>query len=89
MSQAGGTDRLRDDYLTTPDPQRLSPHHPMRAEILKGHTAAVQSGRPTYRDPVSGLSVLTAAFLASRGYCCASGCPHCPFIGAAPEQKNV
>jgi hypothetical protein len=89
MSEGDGVDPLRDDYLNTPAPQRLSPQHPMRTEILAGHTAAVQAGRPTYRDPVSGLSVLTAAFLASRGYCCASGCRHCPFIGANPEQKNV
>jgi hypothetical protein len=39
----------------------------------------VRAGVPTYRDPVSGLQVFTAATLASRGYCCESGCRHCPY----------
>jgi hypothetical protein len=26
-----------------------------------------------------GLFVFTAAFLRRRGYCCASGCRHCPY----------
>lgn len=27
----------------------------------------------------NGLMVLTARFLLNRGYCCNSGCRHCPF----------
>jgi hypothetical protein len=27
----------------------------------------------------NGLMVLTAAFLRKRGYCCGSGCRHCPY----------
>ncbi|MCE3008641.1 MAG: DUF5522 domain-containing protein [Bacteroidetes bacterium] len=26
-----------------------------------------------------GLMVLTAEYLARRGYCCGSGCRHCPY----------
>jgi len=40
---------------------------------------AVASREPSYRDPVSGLAVFTAAFLAERGWCCGSGCRHCPY----------
>ena len=40
----------------------------------------MERNAPVYADPVSGLSVFTAAFLASRGYCCESGCRHCPYI---------
>ncbi|MDP4649222.1 MAG: DUF5522 domain-containing protein [Ilumatobacteraceae bacterium] len=43
------------------------------------HREAITRRRPTYRDPLSGYSVFTAKFLADRGYCCASGCRHCPF----------
>jgi hypothetical protein len=43
------------------------------------HEAAVVAANPSYRDPVSGYSVFTAAFLAARGYCCSSGCRHCPY----------
>ena len=44
------------------------------------HAAAVSANIPYYLDPDSGLSVFTAAFLAERGYCCDSGCRHCPFL---------
>jgi hypothetical protein len=27
----------------------------------------------------NGLMVLTAHFLLKRGYCCGSGCRHCPY----------
>lgn len=74
--------RRRADHLRTPHPSRLSPTHPQGAEILARHAAAVEAGLPVYRDPVSGLSVLTADFLARRGYCCESGCRHCPYVGA-------
>jgi hypothetical protein len=40
----------------------------------------VADGLPCYLDPDTGLTVFTAAFLAERGYCCESGCRHCPFV---------
>ena len=72
---------LRDDWRSVPHPRRLSEHHPHRAEILQRHDAAIGRKVPVYTDPISGLSVFTAEFLASRGYCCESGCRHCPYIG--------
>lgn len=30
-------------------------------------------------EPGTGLMVLTAAYLAKRGYCCESGCRNCPY----------
>jgi hypothetical protein len=33
----------------------------------------------------NGLMVLTAHFLKKRGYCCDSGCRHCPYPG---ENEN-
>ena len=71
---------LRDDWREVPHPRRLSEHHPHHAEILERHAAAVANGLPVYSDPVSGLSVFTAEFLARRGYCCESGCRHCPYV---------
>jgi hypothetical protein len=71
---------LRDQYLASPHPQRLSPRHRRFAEILARHATAVADGEPCYVDPDTGLSVFTAAFLAERGYCCDSGCRHCPFV---------
>ncbi len=73
---------LRPDHLARPHPARLSPAHPRYGEIMARHERAVVIGSPSYRDPVSGFLVFTAAFLAGRGACCTSGCRHCPFTGA-------
>ena len=70
---------LRDEYLEQPHVKRLSPRHPRFAEIMARHSEAVAAGDPCYEDPATGLSVFTAEFLAERGYCCDSGCRHCPF----------
>ena len=51
-------------------------------EVIERHRAACDARLPSYRDPTSGLQVMTAEFLASRGYCCESGCRHCPYFGA-------
>lgn len=74
-----GSWRLRPDGLTTARPGRLPPSDRHRVAVEAAHEAAVSSGSSTYRDPVSGLSVFTALFLAERGYCCQSGCRHCPY----------
>lgn len=66
--------------LGEPHPSRLPDTHPARAAVLAAHDAALASGEPGYTDPVSGLFVLTAAYLAERGTCCDSGCRHCPYV---------
>jgi Family of unknown function (DUF5522) len=71
---------LRDEYLERPHPQRLLPQHHRFGEIMARHASAVAAGEPCYLDPSTRLSVFTAAFLADRGYCCDSGCRHCPFV---------
>ena len=71
---------LRPAWDTAPHPQRLAPGHARRDEILARHEAAVAARQPVYADPTSGLSVFTAVFLARRGYCCNSGCRHCPYV---------
>lgn len=72
---------MRDDWRV-PHPSRLASADPHREEILQRHDRACRSCLATYADPVSGLSVFTAEFLARRGWCCESGCRHCPFVGA-------
>ena len=71
---------LADRPLDEPHPDRLSPTRPDRDEIIAAHREALRAGADTYVDPGSGLTVLTAAFLARRGYCCDSGCRHCPYL---------
>jgi hypothetical protein len=72
--------QFRDQYLERPHRRRLSPGDAYFAEIMSRHSDAVSKGEPCYIDPTTGLSVFTAAFLADRGYCCDSGCRHCPYI---------
>jgi hypothetical protein len=43
------------------------------------HAQAISDGEDGYLDPATGLFVLTADFLARRGYCCGNGCRHCPY----------
>ncbi len=43
------------------------------------HDEANRAGHDGYIDPESGLFVMTAAYLQSRGACCDSNCRHCPW----------
>lgn len=46
------------------------PSQPQNAELQEGLDYYVENG----------LYVFTAAFLLKRGYCCESGCRHCPYL---------
>jgi hypothetical protein len=67
--------------LTVPADDRLPADTAGRDEMLSAHAAAIESGEVGYIDPISGLFVLTARFLADRGTCCERGCRHCPYDG--------
>jgi hypothetical protein len=47
------------------------------AERPKAEKEKFTEGRDYYFE--DGLMVLTAHFLRKRGYCCGSGCRHCPY----------
>jgi hypothetical protein len=66
--------------LLVPHRRRLSPNHPLYDEIIAAHTEAIRTGESLYRDPDSDLYVMTAVHLWERGYCCYSGCRHCPWL---------
>jgi len=36
-----------------------------------------------------GLMVFTAHFLRKRGYCCESGCRHCPYGFVKPNSTKI
>ncbi|HQU00405.1 MAG TPA: DUF5522 domain-containing protein [Acidimicrobiales bacterium] len=63
-----------------PHPSRLDPTRRDYDEILLAHQRAIDEGEPFYRDPATGLMVLTRATHLARGTCCASGCRHCPYL---------
>ncbi|MGB8859370.1 MAG: DUF5522 domain-containing protein [Ilumatobacteraceae bacterium] len=73
---------LREHHLVLPLPRRYTARHRGFDEGMARHAAAVALSMPTYHDPVTGNTVFTAAFLAARGFCCESGCRHCPYESA-------
>jgi hypothetical protein len=77
---------MRPDALARPHPSRFDPARADHAAALAAHAAAVEAGDAGYLDPTSGLFVLTAAFLAERGWCCDNGCRHCPYVGATEPR---
>jgi hypothetical protein len=70
---------LADRPLSQPAVSRLPRDAPRREEILAAHDAALAAEAAGYLDPVSGLFVLSARFLADRSFCCERGCRHCPY----------
>ena len=78
--------RMTDDARPLPDRLRLPHRHRLDPEdadydlILRRHEEAMAAGRSHYVDPRSGALVFTAAALWERGYCCDSGCRHCPYL---------
>ena len=64
----------------SPTRDRLSPARADYDEILAAHAEALRVGADTYVDPGSGLDRPHAGYLARRGYCCDSGCRHCPYV---------
>ena len=85
---AGDTGPLRTGWLAVPHRSRLSPDDPRRDEILARHDRAVASHLSIYVDPASGYTVLTAAYLAEQGSCCANACRHCPWEGAEDQSTE-
>lgn len=74
------TNSLADRELCAPHVLRLDPDRPDYELILATHLAALEASENGYKDPQSGAFVFTAAALADRGYCCKSGCRHCPYL---------
>lgn len=58
----------------------------LRDRTQRLHDAACARGDAGYIDPASGLMVLTAQYLRDKGYCCGSGCRHCPY---PPEVQRA
>lgn len=68
------------DWALIPHPDRCFRANPHYDEILRRHAEALAKAEPTYVDPATGYLVFTARFLWQRGYCCETGCRHCPYL---------
>jgi len=51
------------------------------------HERAYEAGELSYKDPVTGYSVFTSLAHTKRGYCCGSGCRHCPYAHENVKDK--
>lgn len=77
----------RNGWRDGPSLDRLALDHPGRDAIMARHQRAMTAGLSTYLDPATGFTVMTAAYLADRGYCCDSGCRHCPWAEADADPE--
>lgn len=50
----------------------------------RAHDDACARGQDGYLDPDTGWLVFSAVGLKKRGWCCGSGCRHCPY---PPEEQ--
>ena len=71
---------MADLPVPRPHRSRLDPAREDYELIMSLHEAAVRAGQVSYRDPHSGLLVMTVTTLIERGACCESGCRHCPYV---------
>eukprot|EP01061_Rhynchopus_euleeides_P034516 TRINITY_DN58354_c0_g1_i1.p1 TRINITY_DN58354_c0_g1~~TRINITY_DN58354_c0_g1_i1.p1 ORF type:complete len:343 (+),score=104.57 TRINITY_DN58354_c0_g1_i1:40-1029(+) len=72
--------RLFSSAAPKPAPPRdpgMGPSQPPEIEAL--HMQALACGEETYTDPKTGYMVFTAVAHNKRGFCCGSGCRHCPY----------
>lgn len=53
----------------------------------KLHSQACKDKKKHYLDPTTGLKVLTEYYLLERGFCCSTGCRHCPYDYEWEEVK--
>ena len=49
---------------------------------------ALKHRKTTYIDPVTGFKVMTELAHAARGYCCGSGCRHCPWTNQRRDKPR-
>lgn len=71
--------KLADRPLNLPSEKRMPLSTPQREARLAAHDAAMADDQDGYIDPVNSMFVMTAKSLADKGFCCDSGCRHCPY----------
>lgn len=48
-------------------------------KFSESHELACKNKQKWYIDQKTGLKVLTEYYLMKRGFCCGTGCRHCPY----------
>lgn len=57
----------------------LRENFPLLEATRQAHKQACKNKEGFYIDPKTGLKVATEYYLLKRGFCCSSGCRHCPY----------
>lgn len=83
------TDLPLPEHRDLPLQARLPVGTPDYTRILAAHATALARGDEGYLDPATGYFTFTAAALWERGWCCDSGCRHCPFQDGARGPEGV
>jgi hypothetical protein len=72
-----------------PAPERFRSEEPGYADALAAHEHSIELDTYGYRDPRTGLLVFSARYLWERGFCCDTGCRHCPYVGRPGAEDLV
>ncbi len=71
--------------MTTAGKQTKRDYSRGDSEPPAGQDPELQEGLDYYVE--DGLLVFTSAFLRKRGYCCDSGCRHCPYQNREMSER--
>jgi len=62
-------------------------------DYVEIHRQAVAQGKVTYDDPENGYTVFSEVYMLQRGWCCGSGCRHCPYghfnVKGRPRKNRI
>ena len=67
-------------HAFTPSWERFNYGDPHARERLERYLASLKEGSDFYFDVPTGFLVMSALKHIKRGFCCNSGCRHCPYI---------
>lgn len=58
---------------------KIMPNKDTEGYWVNDHEDAQKAGKDFYIDSKTGLTVFTQNYHLEKGYCCESGCRHCPY----------
>ena len=74
-------------FEKTTEPQ-MTEKQQEKVKILDAlHEHACTAGKTFYVDPETSREYFTEPYLKKRGYCCHTGCRHCPYSGGGSDYE--
>jgi Family of unknown function (DUF5522) len=72
--------------MSSDQKKKMNDGTPLEQKSAVKKAAPLEKGIDYYLE--GGLMVFTTHFLTKRGYCCESGCRHCPYGFTSEEKKK-